>query len=197
VYKRQGTMTLGRIMDMARQDLSPKQIEFQQLVAYANSEIIKKKYGSNFTGREENAAYQFLPTPENSISTLLPKVAGMNQMAAKGLFNSFGKHYGLTTSREFGRDFGIKYDPETRQFSASDIQKMRNLSPWSMLPPRGSSGNNKKVNIEKIKKGAPEPAKKILTDDDIDAIMQDPRQAGKTKEQIIQESKSHGYTYKQ
>lgn len=197
IQKGFGTMTLGRIMDMARQDLSPKQIEFQQLVAYANSEIIKKKYGSNFTGREENVAYQFLPTPENSISTLLPKVSGMNQMAAKGLFNSFGKHYGLTTGREFGRDFGIKYDPENRQFSASDIQKMRNLSPWSMLPPRGSSGNGKKAYIEEIKKGNAEPAVKILTDADIDKIMQDPRYANKTKEQIIKEATGkHSYVYK-
>jgi hypothetical protein len=192
VQKGFGSTTMSKILEMSRNGMTPKQAEYQQLISRANSQEIKNLMGVSSNGEERDRAQQMFINPNDSPTALAGKIPTARRVIGKAMKNMFDKHYGLATGRNFSTDYGIRYDPDTREFPLEDLIKMRNLSPYDMLT--SSGGGTVGVTASRTNRGgkvAPESAPKIIKSSDIDFMAE---RTGKTREQVIKEARSRGYT---
>lgn len=195
VRKGFGTSKISEILGMTDKGLTPKQAEYRQLLAKGKTQEVKQNFGLSFTSTDQKLANGYMLSEDDSPSSLSAKAPGALKFAGKGLFNSFSKHYNLGTGENFSRDFDIKYDNNSRDFSAASVEKMRNLSPWDMVPkPTSGYGGVSRSIVQKASGNLPE-APKIMTSADVDFAIKQfaAKNIKKTREDIIKEAQAHGY----
>lgn len=131
VQKGFGTKTFGKIKEMSGVGLTPKQARFQFLIGETTSEIIKKRYGSAFTGGEETRANEYLVNPDQTLGNLLGKADGMRNVAAKGLNNTLSRLYYISYNANFNQRYGL---PKTNEkYTTEQYNLLSQISPYDLI----------------------------------------------------------------
>lgn len=164
--------------------LTPKQSEFRYLMYKLSTPEQHAMYAGSVTGGEMAQRNNWLPTQDDSLASLLPKLSGLKSTNVRGLHAGVQRHYNLATGKDYNKELGI---------DTSDVgslyENLNNYSPYSIPIKNYGQKNNVTASVKKVVSGkiaTPEMLEKYMNAHP-GSTMEDAKAKAREAKYIIQE----------